>query len=101
MNFEEAVKILQGANLSIEAKDAIGVIIDGAKHNQCFTDDEKESVLKILDLEAKLLGIQADALEAVAVEYEQLAEQISDSAEQMILDLDAFVDELKKDTGTQ
>lgn len=100
MNFEDAVKALTEANLSIEAKDALGALIAGAKERNDFTDEEKDAVLSILDLEAKLLGIQADALEAAATEYELLAEEISESAEQMILDLDSFVEDLKKDIPT-
>lgn len=97
MTFDEAVQALNEANLSVEAKDALGGIVAGAKERGEFTDEEKAAVLSILDLEAKLLGIQADALDAATAEYELLAEELYETASKTLVDLDAFVEELKQD----
>lgn len=93
MNFDEAVAALTEANVSQEAKDALGTIIAGAKDRQEFTDEEKEAVLAILDLEAQLLGIQADAMELMADEYLAMAGDMSEAAGQLTLDLDTFTEE--------
>ncbi len=106
MNLQQVKELVNNAEFSEEASKAINEILDKAIERGYLTVDEKDKILKIIDIEIETASIKADTLEKIASALESFADEIDmvlertgDEIEAINKDLESLSNRLKSKRG--
>jgi len=76
MDLSQVREILNKAGFSEESMRVMNEIIDEAIKSGFITQEAKEKLLAIVDLEAEAANVEADAMEEVALALESFADEL-------------------------
>lgn len=90
MDFEEILRIVESSPLSEASKDALRVVVEKARPNGALTDEEKEQILAIFELEEKENQFMLEDAEADVESLETYLRDLDQAVEQALGELETI-----------
>lgn len=97
MNLQQIKEILNKAGFSEESLKVINEILDEAIKNGYLTQEAKDKLLGIIDVEIEAANLEADAMEEVAMALKSFADEVDRAVDKAVEDLESVDKDLLDD----
>lgn len=81
MDLSKVKELINQNNFSEDSKAEMNKILDGAVMKKALSQEEKERLLAIIDLEIEAANLEADTLEELALALESFGNELDKTAE--------------------